>query len=219
MAKLKIPKEQKDGLEYFIELGDELQNSLINIIKDADINVNQGDLIEKLSNEIKIEKSRVSKIVGMLSSILALKETSRVSVDILIKDLVNALEEGSDEKLKPNAAFRDQLRQFLHLETSSFHLRFKAIFLSREREKILTRTNIYTDIRPLFDNSGKETVGFLIIHNLKISYYENGQHREIYVALDDDDLVKLKDNVMRAEEKEKTIRKKLKSYELSVLDY
>ena len=106
------------------------------------------------------------------------------------------------------------------MKAQLFILKFKSTFLSREREKILRESNVYTDIRPIFNDDGTKIFSSMILHNLKIAYLDNNGHfEEIYLALDDEDLAKLKANIIRAEEKEKSIRKKLKSVDLPLLDY
>jgi hypothetical protein len=57
----------------------------------------------------------------------------------------------------------------------------------------------------------EEPYGAVIVHLLKLSYHEDGDHKEFFVALDDADLKHLKEVIERAERKAKTLRGKLKA--------
>lgn len=219
MAKLTIPKSQKSGLKFLIELDEQLQTELFDAIGKVELNFSTDELVEKLFREKGIEKGKVSKIIDALFSILGVITFSRMDATTFLKEFTIALEE---LELKLNDNLRSQLVKFLECEDSSFHLKFKSLFLSRERENIFRESNVYTDMRPIFDNDGTQVLGTMILHNLKISYFD-GKHdfatSEIYLALDNEDLAKLKETIIRAEKKETVIRKKLKNIDLSILDY
>lgn len=222
MAKLTIPKSQKSGLKFLIELDEQLQTELFDAIGKVELNFSTDELVEKLFREKRIEKGKVSKIIDALFSILGVITFSRMDATTFLKDFTIALEELGDKELQLNDNLKAQLVKFLECEDSAFHLKFKSLFLSRERENIFRESNVYTDMRPIFDNDGTQVLGTMILHNLKISYFD-GKHdfatSEIYLALDNEDLAKLKETIIRAEKKETVIRKKLKNIDLSILDY
>jgi hypothetical protein len=47
----------------------------------------------------------------------------------------------------------------------------------------------------------------MIVHNLKIRYYEDSQLKEMFFALDDNDLIELRKVLDRAENKSKQLAK------------
>lgn len=49
----------------------------------------------------------------------------------------------------------------------------------------------------------------IITHNLKILYKGIGKTKEIFLALDNEDLKELKKNILRAEKKEKVLKNML----------
>lgn len=220
MAKLRVPENQKIGLRFLFELDERLQNVLFDSIGKVEINFSSNELIEKICHEKGIKRGQVSKIIGALFGILSARTLSRVDATTFVEDMVMAFEEIDDEKLQLNDNLKAHLVKFLEDEGSAFHLKFKSTFLSRQRENILRECNVYTDIRPIFNDDGAKMLGSMILHNLKIAYVDrNSRFAEIYLALDDEDLAKLKANIIRAEEKEKSIKKKLKSVDLPLLDY
>lgn len=49
-------------------------------------------------------------------------------------------------------------------------------------------------------------------------YNEEGQNKEMYFALDNEDLKKLKNNILRAQRKEETIKKQFKISKIPFID-
>lgn len=67
---------------------------------------------------------------------------------------------------------------------------------------------VLTDIRPIFtDDSNVKINGQIILHNLKISYQEGDDIKEIFFAIDNNDIKKIKEQAERAEKKENEIKK------------
>jgi hypothetical protein len=69
---------------------------------------------------------------------------------------------------------------------------------------------ILTDVRYAFQADPEQRpYGAVIIHTLKLSYHEQGEHKDFLVALDDEDIPILKGILNRAEAKAKVLRKQL----------
>jgi len=218
MPFLNIPDTQKQGFKYFIDLKNNIRLQLIKEIKKTKIGLSPDKLARELSKKISIEKSNLDAIIILISSLFSAKEYLGISVDLFTDGIIEALERTDDEKLKPSKNLKKQLIELLRTK-DSFYFTFKAINLAEEREKLLYNTNILTDIRPVFGEGHDYKIKCsLIIHNLKIEFLEHSERKEIYLALDSEDLKKLKDNLTRAEEKEKAIREQFKTSNVSFLD-
>ncbi|MFQ5752361.1 MAG: hypothetical protein ACE5HI_10220 [bacterium] len=216
---LSIPDIHKQGFKYFIKLKDNKRVELIKEIENAPIGLSPIKLAQQISGKLNLEKSKLDAIIPLIFSLFSARQSLGIDVDSFTDGIIEALERTGDEKLKTTKNFRKQLIQLLSIK-GSFYFSFKAYNLSAEREKLLTNTNILTDIRPVFgDEQDFNIKCSVIIHNLKIEFFEhNNEHREVYLALDSEDLKKLKDNIIRAEEKEKAIREQFKKTNISFLD-
>jgi hypothetical protein len=64
-----------------------------------------------------------------------------------------------------------------------------------------------SDARTVFNQTGTEALGTMVVHNLNIKYSENGQFKEVFIALDDADIAKLRRVLDRAETKTATLEK------------
>ena len=113
-------------------------------------------------------------------------------------------------KLKPKnyTKFSNFLIQLL--KNNEIGLVAKALKLSLEYEKVYCESKIYTDIRPVFSNpelTEKDIPRFITSHSIKISYHKDEQHQDIFIAgLNTKDLKELKEQIIRAEEKEEKIK-------------
>lgn len=96
------------------------------------------------------------------------------------------------------------------LSVPELSLGHKASCLMVEHEKVFSSARIMSDVRPVFDEKNFDANKFpavLINHNLKVEYWESGDLKEFYIALDSEDLRTLSDVVTRAERKSGIIRR------------
>lgn len=76
-----------------------------------------------------------------------------------------------------------------------------------------------SDIRPvLSENRETTTDAAIIIHTLKIHYIQDNQHKEFFIALDTEDIVFLIDTLIRAQEKEETLKSILAAANVPYID-
>jgi hypothetical protein len=95
--------------------------------------------------------------------------------------------------------FRDFLSAFLSIE--AVRMFAKSVDLLQERDHLGYLFRIISDLRPLFDEQISAPSGAVILHELRIVYYENGQSQSFAVSLDLADLLSLREAVERAIEK------------------
>lgn len=77
----------------------------------------------------------------------------------------------------------------------------KAFDVQHEYEKLFASARILSDLRPVFDQTGNEPIGTIAVHNLKLTYFEGGEYKHIFIALDKSDLAVLRKALDRAESK------------------
>jgi len=215
---LTIPERFHQGFKYFFDLTDKKQDALIKTINDLQMGLSPSKITEEISQKLKLDKSRTEEIVDVLFSLIRAKESFDDDLELFVDRIVDALEGAKIVKAKPKKKLSDLLFKFLNLR-GSFYFTFKGIDLSTERQKILSESKIFTDIRPIFGDSKDYNINCsLIIHNLKIEYFEDAKQKNIFFALDSKDLKDLKDIIIRAQEKEKAIEKQYKKSNISFLE-
>lgn len=220
MPKFRIPKAYQKGFTLLFELDEQTRKQLLEEIKNAPYTLSLEDLTAKLADSFNLAQNKVDEIIRTIISLAMLRETTRQDVNTFVSEILHAMRITEDQALKPPDNFQNQLQELLNLDESPFYTKAKAKRLVTERDKILLNTRIITDIRPIFTEDIDCIIkGNLILHNLMIDYVESGEVKEIYFALDKDDLKKLKDYIERAEKKEKVLREKLKEARLEIVDY
>jgi len=212
MAKYNIPEHVKEGFSILIKSSRDKIESLINELSNAPKGLSPLELSDYLFKKDVYSKNEAKEIVAVLTSLYRLKERENRSINEIAEDICIALKETSNDKLKPKAEFEKVIIQLLSLKIIGATL--KALSLQTEYYNTFCNARIITDVRPVFDDDiDKQIETGIIVHNLKIDYHKGGveDHKEFFVALDNNDLKKLKEQIIRAEKKEKSIKSSLKN--------
>lgn len=94
----------------------------------------------------------------------------------------------------------------------------KAMGVLIDQDHTFYHARIMTDIRPVFNDKGDSVDAAVIVHNLRIHYGENSDHKDFYVALDTSDIQSLRGVLDRADAKAKCLQGLLKTSGVSYLD-
>jgi hypothetical protein len=142
-----------------------------------------------------------------------------ISLQKLVIDIAEAVNEEEslphlNEEGKHN--FSKRLADFLEA-TSVLGITAKAAKVLLEHEHVFLEPRILTDIRTVFKDIEEQPVGAVIVHNLRITYRQNDDRKEFFVALDDSDLASLSQEIARAEAKAKVLKKLLEKAEITYL--
>ena len=82
----------------------------------------------------------------------------------------------------------------------------KAQNVRGDQERLFCAARILSDVRPVFGNTPDSISAAVVVHSLNITYHQDGEHKDFYVALDTNDLRNLKKTVERAEKKHETLK-------------
>lgn len=199
---LNIPDKHKELLLKFSQLTNEQRVGILNYLDSDEIfNLGIEDLIDNLNSKFEdfdIDFPKLVEVIFSMSrSIGMLKVDKKTFVDEVISSI-------SDDGNLKNDIREDLIRIF----DSSLALSSKAIDLLLEGERALSTTRIITDLRPIFNEEKEAKINAgVILHTLKISYKDSkSSDNEFYVQLDSGDLQTLKDQISRAEIKERQLK-------------
>jgi hypothetical protein len=104
------------------------------------------------------------------------------------------------------------------LASPNLSLVSKAVDLETTYEHVLHMARVLTDVRPLFDDSeDTELVGSIIVHTLQMTSFGTMGTQDLFVAMDDRDLVALRKQIDRAISKSKRLRQTLDDGKLAVV--
>jgi hypothetical protein len=101
---------------------------------------------------------------------------------------------------------------------ASLSLTSKALDVLTDADRIFYSAKILTDIRPVFDDEGKKIEAAVIMHNLRIHFGQDNEHRDFFVALDTNDIKELRSVLDRADRKAESLQMLLNRAKISYLD-
>lgn len=209
MAKYLIPELYKKGLSIIINSSRDNISKIIEEFKKAPKELLPNEYIDLLSNLDIWSSSESKEVIETLMSLFRLKERDRKDAKNIVLDIYETLLENQEDELIPTENFESNLYELL--STENFGLSIKAIELSSEYEKIFNDCRIITDVRFAFNTDIEDKIETgIIVHNLRIKYYQGENNSEIFLALDNLDLNDLKEQIVRAQRKEKSIKANFK---------
>ena len=114
--------------------------------------------------------------------------------------------------------FQNTIAEVLKLNRS-FGMIWRAKDLAKEYGKIFVQSRILTDFRASFpENFNEDLTAGIITHQLRILYHhDESNHSEIFITMDSQDLQELKEDILRAERKEKALQSKLQAGGITLL--
>ncbi len=166
-----------------------------------------GALKVRLKPDLLVESARATEgslpdlpdIVQGLVNLSITRFRVEIPLDEFASGISRSLKLDADVAKREN--FEKRLKSLLNIE--ALVLSARAVDIQHEYEKVFKAVRIITDIRPVFNLAGTEALGAMIVHNLSVTFFEDGEYKEVVFALDDADLTSIKKVIERAEVKSK----------------
>ncbi len=207
MARLNIPPRIREGISKLLSLDDAAFISLVAGMETQSANVELITRLPAVINIPNVNSAEEEKIATAIISLHMLRASKDTPSGEFVEDVSQAI--GSFDPAGQSEASRTRLLRII--EISPLIVSAKAFTILMDRERTMVTAKILTDLRYAFrpDVEGKP-YGAVVIHTLKLSYHEEGDHKDFLVALDDDDIKALRAVLDRAEAKARFLRKQLK---------
>jgi hypothetical protein len=166
-----------------------------------------------------LRRQDVDSILRTLFSLSVLLTDEETPLSENLSSLTGAMQASDNRELalsdEERVEFEKRLERLLTIKGVA--LASKVRRLELEYPNTFHDAIILTDIRPVFDKPEKRPVGCSISHTLRITYHQDGDHKEFYVVMDSEDLEAIKKVLQRAEAKESSVKSFLKSVNLDDL--
>lgn len=209
-ASLEIPEQHRLGLAKLRELSDENINQIISVLQRMPLTaMKRKEIGSSLASVIpNLTAEDLEKIADTLFSLYYIRANAEVSVAKFASDVCRAFQDTVTEKFTEDkfAHFKDRITKLLGVDPLT--VASKALVLQSDYENSFCDAKILTDVRPVFGARVEDQpAGFVITHTLKVEYHDDRvDHREFYVALDQDDLTTLRNVLERADKKAKSLQ-------------
>jgi hypothetical protein len=213
MASLRVPDEYVGGLAKFLGLSVESGDKLLSALEQSPVSQEPREALkEKLSALGIVPNSDVDDIADAVMSLYFVCAHSDESPSDLAAEITQAINESSSEKLKLPDETRANIKSRLTrlLSVDSFAISVKADSYLYEYDNVFSKAHISTDIRPIFGVNPEEPPKVATLnHMMNIHYYHDGEHKELYLALDAFDLDSLRNVIDRAALKAESLKQVL----------
>jgi hypothetical protein len=140
-------------------------------------------------------------IINTLFALCMMRDRALLPAEELATDVADAAEREKPKFFAPKDVETLKTRLAILLKDQSLGVAAKAADVLTEHSNVFCEARMLSDIRPVFAGDGASAPAALIVHNLQIGFHSAGRHQEFYVALDTDDIKKLKQVIERAERK------------------
>lgn len=196
MVRLQVPKEYHSIFDELVALDEARYQALIAALS-IEAPLSKRSLAESMAQTCGWDPQGAG---SMLEALLSLS-TVRVFHNLTEADVAEALAESWENAQQ--TALPDLFRERVEavLASRAVAIMSHASEITSEHQNVFQSARILTDIRPVFWPGPDEVVGAVLTQTLKIDYYHGTEPRTFFVALDGEDLIKLRAVLERAERK------------------
>ena len=214
---LNIPERLKSTVIKILKLSGEDRSELLSAFLSVQINASSEAYEETVMESLpKYSEEEIEGFVRFFFSLSNLSEHGNPSK--VAKDFVRAIRRFDDDEIE---GFSDEtFNEFtifitsLLASSSNLKLNAKALRLMWQHDQIYLHSEIFSDIRPIFSQETPEAMpqSAVIIHKLKVNFRQNDEPKDMYFAMDYNDLQDLKASAERAIEKHKALSEAIKKF-------
>jgi len=207
MAILKIPDSEYVVLSKIVQVDPPVFATLLTSIQEAGDSFIQADFAEKLLVKVpSLKPADLESIINTVTRLYAVTQRMKKSGEDLGNDLQETIESQKPKSFPIEKAplLKERIQKLFELG-KIIGLRSKALEVMSSQDRVFCTVRLLSDIRPVFQESPDTISSAMVIHNLRIGYHKNGEHQEFSVAMNTEEVRKIKEVLERAEKKTKTL--------------
>lgn len=206
MPQFSIPDESRKALLDFARMAEERYESLIRELQNAKPAMSGSQFLAQVSETFQGHDAKTLRRI--VRELIQIEETrahflcsSDELADVIEEEIGETETIGDEEK----ATLRRRVKTFLDSHSGPLALSCKTEGIVGDHDRVFYSARIMTDVRSVFNASANAVDATVIVHTLVIHFGQDGDHKDIYVAMDTRDLDKLQKAIDRARDKEKTL--------------
>ena len=187
MGRLNIPRSEVAVLRDLAELSDDSFSEFLKGLTAVEPEVSQIDISELVSKRVpSINRSTMQGFLGTLFSVYRIMGSQERSAHEVAADVSETIERNKPKDLPTTKKelLQDRLEKLLSVG-GSIAVVAKAISVMMEQDRTFCGARILSDMRPVFSESPDEVTATVLMHSLNITFHQEGEHREIYLAFEE----------------------------------
>ena len=222
MPSITIPESAYTAIQDLLHLSQDDFEALIKALSDATPAIAPNRFWRHVSEHLpQMDEAKTKSIVTQLFTMDYVRDDLGVSTQEFAKIMSDAAASVKSDKFPfsetDKATLETRLTKIFELRRS-LSLTTKALGVLTSHDRVFYSARILTDVRPVFSESGDVIEAAVIVHNLRIHYGQDDDHKDFYVALDTSDIQSLRDVLDRADKKAQSLQKFLQRSGISYLD-
>jgi hypothetical protein len=207
MPSVRIPPSHREPLTQLANMTADERSALLTALEGAAIFQSRSELSKRIADSVPhLEGSAAEEIIMALTVMYGQLQFHSWTID----GLVVGISESRDLDIESDsrAEFGRLLKSLL--SSDSIVTYAKASVLLADYSNLFHGARIVTDIRPVFGaEDGRDPLGGIVTHTLRIDFFHEGDMQSFYVALDAADLNSLSKVLDRAKEKDVSVRRSI----------
>ena len=209
-VRFSVPESEVPNIKAVAQASADVLQELANALGAEKPALDDRILSASLAERTGLALDVVAPVVSTLCRLAFVQRKLDLSTDVFLQALATSLRELGTEQWSSNDAELLSERQEniarLLAPDGAIAGGAKAADLLFEQQMVFCKARTLTDMRPVFDEQAQRVQGFLPFHTLALTVHEGTEMREIHMAMDFRDLVRLRKQLERAEQKEKVLR-------------
>jgi hypothetical protein len=219
MAKIGIPEDRREGLSLIQRLSTAATYEISALLQKSPGNsLTNATALRPSSSFATLTAEEVKSLLVAVIELYRVRADRDVSVQEFATGVVDAMVEIEEVDLRIPESGREEFEQKLLvlLGAEKLSLISKAKNLASEDERSFCDARIITDVRPVFpDTPQTSPTSMVIVQRLRIEYHVGGsKHKDLYIAVDADDLKRLQSVISRAQAEAKSLESALEEFHL-----
>ena len=173
-----------------------------------------SDFAALASESAGIDHKIAATLLDALMSLIAHADEQGLDLDQLIDEIPTAEVLGLD--LPGRRLLASRIKALI--SHGPMHVLYKSVKLALQHERLFLDCRITTDVRPIFGDEITDGLAAAVLtHSLRIDFRRAGSRDFLHVALDQEDLMTMRETVDRALAKASSLRHTLESAGISNL--
>jgi hypothetical protein len=212
MAKFTIPERDWETFLGLFLLEPGKKKAFLEVIKDPASVPHANDFAKHFATITGKNRKESDKAIDVLFKLYNLYDNSGEDIDSIVSVIIDSFKEIAKKEINEATltdikSFKSFLRKILSLY-DTLGVRAKAYRLMPQHQHIFQRSEIYSDIRAIFrpDKPEIKPSAAVIVHSLKIDYFEDYEEKAFYLGLSYNDLQQLKHIIERAIKKHECLK-------------
>jgi len=199
----RIPVDYLNAIRLLASIGDDEFQGAHTALQNADKFLELEDIAELLAKTGSIERDSANALVEFLMSLHLQLGSEPEHKQTLVNSICASFRRQEKNVTEVQVQrLTERLGKLLESVTP-IQLRAKLIEVMSAQQRLLREGRIFTDVRPIFSSAEEVGTpeGAVVLHTLRLRFYEDGAVKSWYVCLDDSDLDNLQKQIERARHK------------------